>query len=316
MSYNLKPALTIEELISLMKDRGMQIDDEVEAARVLGQVNYYRINGFAFLFQKPNDKYSKGTSFQHIIRLMEFDAELRHLLMKHLELIEIYARTQISHWFSLAHNRDGGAHYDPSLFVNPIFHEEYLQNLEAQIEKNKDQAFVHHHIQSFGGKMPLWSAVEILSFSMLSKLYSNMLPDDKELIAANMNTDSGHLTNWLHCFSVLRNACAHYSRLYQNTCSPKVSLDAPFMRKYPEVYQDTLFAYIVAMLRILPDEIKKSFMVTSLSSLFDRYTDAINMNAIGFPENWNEILSDKKNTTLKPVSEEKRTLKLLLNTDI
>lgn len=224
MSYNLKPALTIDEQVNRLKERGMLIENDAEASCVLQRKNYYRFSGYAFLFQKPTDHYQKGTTFNQIAKLMDFDAALRHLLMPFLEYIEIYARAEIAYWFSLAHNKDGGAHYDPSLFFNNSFHTEYIDNLNAQMEKNCHQPFVSHHIHSYNGRMPLWSAVELLSFSTLSKLYSNMMEKDKELIAANMNTDTAHLTNWLHCFSVLRNACAHYSRLYSIVYSPKVSL--------------------------------------------------------------------------------------------
>jgi len=309
MSYNLKPALTIAEQVDRLKQRDMIIEDEAEAACVLERTNYYRFTGYAFLFQKGNNRFHKGTSFRQILRLMDFDTALRQILMASLEYIEIYARTQIAYWFSLNHGRDGGAHYDPALFADAQFHQEYLDNLQTQMDRNCGQPFVAHHIQSFGGKMPLWSAVEILSFSTLSKLYSNMQLPDKELIAANVDTDVEHLTNWLHCFSVLRNACAHFSRLYSIVYSPKASLDGKLLRKYSDIQQDTLFAYVIAMLRIMPDESRKTRLVTSLKALIDEYTDSINLSSIGFPAVWEEILTNKQIITLKPVSQEKKQVK-------
>lgn len=310
MSYDLKPACTIDEQISKLINRDMTIEDKSEAARALQQMNYYRISGYAFQFLKGNDHYKKGTSLKAILRLMEFDTTLRQTLMSALEYIEIYARTQIAYWFSLNHNRDGGAHYHPEFFVSEEFHAEYIENLERQIERNHSQLFVAHHLQHFHGKMPLWCAVEILSFSTISKLYNNMKTEDKELIAANMDTDASHLSNWLHCFSILRNACAHYSRLYDVICSPKASLDGAFLRKYPEVSLDSLFAYIIAMLRIMPDEKRKTRLITSLDALFEEYNDTIQCSCLGFPKGWRAILSEKGNITLKPVSNEKKQIRV------
>jgi len=315
MSFNLKPALSIVEQVDRLKQRGLIIEDDSEAACILERTNYYRFTGYAFLFLKGNNQYHRGTSFHQIMRLMDFDTTLRQVLMASLEYIEIYARTQIAYWFSLNHGRDGGAHYDPALFADAQFHQEYLDNLQTQIDRNSSQPFVAHHIQSFNGKMPLWSAVEILSFSTLSKLYSNMQLPDKELIAANVDTDVDHLTNWLHCFSVLRNACAHFSRLYCIVYSPKVSLDGKLLRKYSEIQQDTLFAYVIAMLRFMPDEARKNRLVTSIKALIDEYEDTIRLSYIGFPTAWEEILKNKQIITLKPVSQEKKQLRCEQSTE-
>lgn len=306
MSYNLKPALSIVEQVERLKQRDLIVEDDAEAICALQHLNYYRFSGYAFLFQKGNNRYQKGTTFRKILRLMEFDTALRRILAVPLEYIEIYARTKISYWFSTAHGRDGGAHYDATLFVNATYHAEYLDNLQTQMKRNRSQPFVAHHIQAYNGKMPLWCAVELLSFSTLSKLYSNMKKPDKDLIAANMNTDADHLTNWLHCFSVLRNACAHYNRLYRNVINPKASLDGKLLRRYPEIRQDSLFAYVVAMLRIMPGATEKTRLITTLKALFGQYPDAVRPDDVGFPDEWEAIVSNRANITLKPVSDEKK----------
>lgn len=307
----LKPALTLSEQVDRLIHRGMTIEDRDGAMRVLGEVNYYRFTGYAFLFQKGNDQYNKGTSFDTIVQLIRFDSELRNVLMNALEKIEIYARARIAYFFSLSHDRNGGAYYDPAFAYNKEFHQGFLDDLEMQIKKNDQQPFVAHHILEFGGKMPLWCAVEILSFSRLSKFYNNMLNPDKELIAANMDTDTVHLDNWLHCFSVLRNACAHYCRLYQNAYSPSISLDPRFNRRHPDVFGDTLFAYIVAMLRIMPRHEWKEQFREDLFQLADKYS-SIKLSGIGFPDDWREIILDDHNITLPPVSDEKKEIPNLI----
>lgn len=303
----LKPALTLEEQVDRLIGRGMVVENREEAMRFLGEVNYYRFTGYSFLFQKENDQYKKGTSFNGIVLLIRFDSELRNVLMDALEKIEIYARSRIAYVFSLAHGRNGGAYYDPAFAYNKDFHQDFLEDLQIQIDKNSQQPFVAHHIREFGGKMPLWCTVEILPFSRLSKLYSNMLNADKDLIAANMDTDTLHLSNWLHCFSVLRNACAHYCRLYQNICSPGASIDPKFYRLHPDVYSDTLFAYIIAMLRIMPRADWKEQLRNDLFRLAEKY-DSIKLSGIGFPDDWKEILLDDNNITLSPVSPGKKAI--------
>lgn len=306
MSYNLKPAKTFEEQLELLKTRRMEIADDAKAIKALRHINYYRFTGYAFLFQKVNGQYK--VSMARVLRIMEFDAEMRKLLLRYLEYIELHMRTQIAYWFAHAHGRDGGAHYDAKNFVREDFHADYLCSLAKQIDRNKNQPFVQHHIVAFGGKMPIWCAVEILSFSALSKLYSNMLPQDKDLIAANVDTDAAHLNNWLHCFSVLRNSCAHYARLYCNELTPNISLDRATLRQQSELKTNTLFAYLIAMLRLIPDAAMKAALVDDLKRLIAAYNQDISLADVSFPDNWEKILRDEKVICLKKVSEDKKII--------
>lgn len=309
MSRILKPALTFDEQLALLDSRNMLIDDYGKAAKCLRRLNYYRISGYSYLFQGANDKFKKNTHFEAIIKIMEFDQEMRRLLMTFLEDIEIYARTQIAYWFSHNHEHDGGAYYDSKNFYRADFHNELIDNLNRQIEKNDRQLFIQHHIESYNGKMPLWCAVEILSFSMLSKMYKNMLDLDRETIANNMNTDESYLKNWLHCFSVLRNYCAHYARLYYVQLSPRVKLDPKTLRNYNDISQNTLFAYIVAMLRILPEDNQREAMQNGLVDIMMKYEEYIALDAIGFPDEWKQMLFDSDLISLKPISPLKRKKK-------
>ena len=149
----------------------------------------------------------------------------------------------------------------------------------------------------------------MMSFSSLSKLYNNMNNDDKTLIAAHLEMDSSFLSNWLHCFSVLRNTCAHYGRLYSICYSPPVILGGPTLRKYPEIQIDTLFAYIIAMLRFISKSSHKEELQNAICALIDEYNDYIDISSgLGFPSNWKTLLFDQSLTELKPVDPKKKQL--------
>lgn len=301
MSRELKKAYTFEEQVALLEERNMLIDDPDAAIAALQNLNYYRFTGYSYLFQKANDKYRGNTHFEAILKIMEFDGELRRILMAALEQIELRMRTQIAYWFSHNHDRDGGAYYNAELFEDPEYHAQFIENLEQQIKRNKKQLFVEHHIEEYDGKMPLWCAVEILSFSTLSKLYSNMRKEDKERIAIAQNMDPDYLANWLHCFSVLRNACAHYARLYYTPCSPAIKLGPKTLRQYPDISADSLFAYVIGILRLLPRDSDREKLQSELTELLRRYKDYVDVSKIGFPESWDKMLYDQKLICLTPV---------------
>lgn len=44
MAYAVKPFKTIEEQISILKDRGLDIEDEESVKKSLSNLNYYRLN--------------------------------------------------------------------------------------------------------------------------------------------------------------------------------------------------------------------------------------------------------------------------------
>lgn len=299
MDYELKEAKTFDEQISLLKSRGMIIDDDDYAKAALQHLNYYRFSGYACFFRKPDDRYQDGTRFDNIVKIMEFDSELRRILLAALESIELHMRTQIAYHFSHNHGGDGGAYYDASLFKNPDYHAKLIDDLNHQIEKNRFQPFVKHNLRKYGGRMPLWCATEIMTFSMLSKLYSNMLPEDKKAIADAQNMDMKYLGNWLHCFSLLRNICAHYGRLYNTQPTPAIRLGQRTLKEYTEIDRESWFPCIICILRTLSEEDRKKFQ-NGLSKLLEKYVAYIELQAIGFPQDWKELIYDPKLIELKP----------------
>ena len=53
---DVKPYLTIEEQLQLLKDRGLCIDD-AETKRILHELNYYRLTGYMLTLKKGENFY-------------------------------------------------------------------------------------------------------------------------------------------------------------------------------------------------------------------------------------------------------------------
>ncbi|WP_144311447.1 Abi family protein [Desulfonatronospira thiodismutans] len=61
-----KPALSLEEQIKLLSRRGLLIQDPSRAFHYLQYIGYYRLSGYFWPFQVPNDhehKFQADTSF-------------------------------------------------------------------------------------------------------------------------------------------------------------------------------------------------------------------------------------------------------------
>ena len=138
--------------------------------------------------------------------------------------------------------------------------------------------------------MPLWVMVEMMSISDVSKLYSCMYYSEQDAIAKVAGTGRKTLKNHLHCISILRNKCSHAARLYNTTFYPPVELSETFLRENTSVDNDTLFAYMIALVKRLPKKEQKQQLIDELDQLLIKYADRIVLSEIGFPIEWKRIL--------------------------
>ena len=100
------------------------------------------------------------------------------------------------------------------------------------------------------------------------------------------------LENHLHCLSVLRNKCAHAARMYNMNFNPPAKFTTFFLRKHPEIKNNSLFAYILVLLKRLPDEESKKSLVQTVETVIDECRSDIDLELMGFPENYLEIMKN------------------------
>lgn len=85
-------------------------------------------------------------------------------------------------------------------------------------------------ILTHDGEVPVWAIVEVLSFDTLSKIIKNLKTgtgSSYSVLAANyqyksqkgnlVNLSKKMFTSWIQGVSILRNMCAHNSRIYNRT---------------------------------------------------------------------------------------------------
>lgn len=292
----LKPPKTYEEQVSMLEQHGMIIDDKEAAISFLQVVNYYRFTGYALQYrQSPNcSDLATSVSFNSIKNAYLFDEEIRRLLIAYLEKVELVYRTRISYEFSISkcacppHNQ----HYNRNNFYRKDAHDALLEKIKHKTLYDQENLFIPHHLENYNGEMPLWVIVEVISFSDLSKLYSSMYLTEQERIAFHVRLHPSVLQNHLHCLGNLRNKCAHGSRLYNITFSLPVKLGRLFLQEYPEVRNDSLFAYILALITQQPTAIEKINLQDSMIAIINKYVDLIDLKCVGFPDNYIQILNN------------------------
>ena len=215
---DIKPFKTFEEQIEILENRGLIINNKNYAKFILSNVNYYRFTAYLLTYKNADDTYVEGITFEMIYHLYNFDKEFRALLIDILGSIEISFRTYIAYTLAIKHGPLG--YLKDNNFINKDYHNSFLLSLQNEKINNSNKLFIKHHNEKYEGKLPIWVATEIMSFGMLSKLYSNMIPEDTTYIKNNLcNVNPKLVGSWLQSLTLIRNQCAHYGRIY-NTIFP------------------------------------------------------------------------------------------------
>lgn len=217
-----KSATTIEKQLEILETRGMIISDKEKAKEILLDVGYYRLGFYLFPFEKSyprlsarTHEYVDGSTFEAAVRLYYFDFDLRLLLMRYLNRVEIAFRTALIYILS---NKYFG---DRVWFVNPdVVNPDYAKNFENRVYtadfKRNPVLKRHHQMHPADTFAPAWKTLEFMTFGSVLKLYEQLNDLGDKMTIANHFGIRQVVTfeNYMHTIRTVRNACAHGSLLY------------------------------------------------------------------------------------------------------
>lgn len=278
-----KPPLSNKEIIRLLSERGMIIDDPKRAEHYLDFISYYRLSVYMLPFQDERHSFKKPVSFEKILRLYSFDRRLRLLSMDALERIEVAFRTVIVNCLS----EKCGAFW----LENPdCFHDKNKRNTQAsmleeirkQIEQQKTAPSLEHYYQTYSAPEipPAWIVFEILPFGCVSRIYENLKRPYRKAVAEKFGIEESILQSWFHALSVLRNSCAHHSRIWNRKYPFKIKKANAF----PELDTAERFYCFALIINILLNRIVQTPTWTQrLKETINEFSDVVNPIQMGFP---------------------------------
>ena len=287
---------TIEEQIKILKERGLDIPDERQAFEFLKRNNYYRISGYS-LTLRSHDVFDRGANFQNIVDIYDFDHVLRHILLHYLELIEVAFKSVYSYEFTKCYGALG--YLESKHFSDPVKYREIIEKAEKQkMTSLKHEAYLKHFIEDLHqNQIPLWAYVDLLTISDISFLYSISERKIQNSVADSLGLDSNKkgaelLKSFMHSLTIIRNLCAHGSRLFNRLFEQKPWLnkrELSLLRVKDGVVDNAhLFGFIVIMKRLLKpeefDSMKKEIVELSEKIPF------VSLRYYGFCDNWRMLL--------------------------
>lgn len=282
-----KPATNYAQQVALLQKRGMNIGDVVKAESSLKHINYYRLSAYWLPFQidPKTHEFKPGTCFDDVLNFYNFDRELRLLTLDSVERIEISVRSQFAYQVGYLHGSH--AHLDCQLF-NPHYWQRNINDLTKEVNRS-DETFIKHLKNTYSEPLPpVWAACEVMSLGLLSRWYSSLKPQQtRSTIAHSYNLNEVVLESWLRHLSLVRNNCAHHSRLWNRefTIIPVLPKD-PKIRKLIQLIPNSRKLYnTLAIIIFFMDKIAPSHCWRSrFKELIAKYS--IPVNAMGFPQNW------------------------------
>ena len=194
----------------------MLINDVKKAVDTLDTISYFRLAGYwrHLEVERNTHQFKAGSSFTDIVDLYYFDKRLRALLFTAIQTIEVSVRTKIIKHF--AHEFGAFWFMDEKCATNKSRFESNLSVIRKEVVRSHDD-FITEHFRKYSEPdlPPVWKTLEVVSMGTLSKLYSNFSDATAKHAVAREFGLNHHkfLRSWLECLAVLRNCCAHHSRL-------------------------------------------------------------------------------------------------------
>lgn len=286
-----KQPLSIADQIQLLKDRGLLFGDEVYATKFLSEVSYFRF--VQYLRPMEADKvlhtFKPNSRFEDALTLYNFDTQLRILIFEAIQEIEIALRTKVNHEFSMQH----GAFwfYDTSLADDEHKYIENMNAIDRELQRSKED-FIKEHKQRYDKPVfpPSWKTLELASFGTLSKLYYNCNDTKtKKRIARQFNLPQHEvLESWMRSLTVLRNCCAHHSRIWNRRLTNAPQLSVPLRGAWIDtsgIDGNKLYAITCCLTYWLDSMGRSDAFKTKLKTLITTYP-SVDVIAMGFPSNW------------------------------
>ena len=296
----LKQPLNFEEQLEhLIQDKNLRVLNKRNALDVLKRENYYRLSGYWIDYVDEDDHFFSYITFEKIYSNYKFDKFLRGILIEVLNDVEVYFKTRIANYHTIRYGPDGYLLTDNFRQKAKLNHEELMHKIENLKIKNPNNLIINHHNRKYGGIMPLWVVVELLSFGNISKLFTMLKNEDKKAFvkSAYKNISYIYIESFYHALTYFRNQCCHYQRLYSVEHTIKMNIYKTSFYD-PEAKNCSTFYFIYVLRLLNPNhDLGERFIYELLTKFKETKVDK---SKYGFPYEWKKILMKANGYCINP----------------
>ncbi len=278
----MKIATTIEEQIVKLKQRGMLLDcGEDKVKEVLNDIGYFRLGFYCFPFEKTYPKkhnrtheYKAGAKLSDVFCLYYLDYELRNILLKYINRVEVNFRTKIIYTVS-NHYPTGSTWFADPLVMQKKYVDEFDAKVYDALAKS-NKVIQQHHKKYINDKYAYaWKTVEFLTFGGVAAIYKNLRNVElKTAIAQQYGINNFVvLENYVQSIIELRNTCAHGGVLFDFSLNRGIK-NGPALR-VNERNRHSLYSTIKIILFMLGkiSRNRANEMSKHVEQLFDKHNE-------------------------------------------
>lgn len=210
-------ATNVDNQILKLQERGMVLDLEPEKVKeILLDIGYYRLGFYWNPFEiNANHQFQEGTLFSNAVTLYYLDVDLRNLLLKYLNRIEINFRTKLVYYVSNKYKSS------PTWFINPrVIHLSYINTIGKYYNddfKRTNKTIKLHHSNNINDLYaPAWKTLEFFTFGAVLKTFKSLNDIEIKEKIANLYGVL-NLSKFINLFDTIvyvRNTCAHGGVLF------------------------------------------------------------------------------------------------------
>jgi len=300
---------TLDQQIGILKSKGLLIDNEEKVKKILFRENYFFINGYRYIFYKSQSDrvFIDGTTFDELYAFFLFDRNIRNIMFKNILIIENNIKSVMSYILSKKYGIKEKDYLKFSNFTRDFIKSrkvtDVLSKMKRQIKINsKQHSATLHYITNYG-YIPMWILVKVLSFGIVSELFSILKDEDKEEIANYYGVHYEELDIFLSVTANYRNLCAHEDILFDHKTQKDIPdtkyhalLNIPKVDNEYVYGKNDFFSVIIIMKHLLTDE-EFRLLLYELGyeiDLLDGKVSSIPLSKIlhrvGFVDNWRDII--------------------------
>ena len=280
------------QLVSLLRSRGLIIEDETRVKNYLKHIGYYRFSAYLYpLLTMPKEThiFKSGATFDNALDMYRFDRHLRLLMFNQIEKIEVAVRSAIVNITSRETGNpfwmtDLTCFYDAKQFVKT------QQLIDTELAKSREDFIEHFRTTYSEPYPPAWMLAEILPLGVLTKIYENIKSNQiRKKIAQEFSLTVPVFMSWMTIVTVTRNNCCHHSRVWNRTFALRALTMRRMTRPWisDNVNQQKVYFSLCIIKYFLDIISPNNDMTSKLQSLLSDYP-TIDTNAMGFPMDWKQ----------------------------
>ncbi len=267
-------ATNTAQQIKILSDRGMILDySETKTKEILLDIGYYRLGFYWHPFEKDKEhNFQENTKFSNVVSLYYLDVDLRSILIKYLNRIELNFRTKLIYYVSNKYNDL------PAWFISPkVMESHYIARFNDFYDSdfiNNNKQIKNHHLK-YGPYAPAWKTLEFFTFGSVLKTFKCLKEDDiKQRICDIYGVRN--IQKFINLFETIiyvRNCCAHSGVLFDINLPKSISAFAEIKFNGHQRHNLDACLKVISYFLNKISHNRDEDMKTEIKCLFEKYAD-------------------------------------------